>query len=572
MKKLFTLLLFISIVFITNAQENKISNEVKNHIKERVDEGINTGIVVALINGENVDYYSYGTADLITGRKVDENSIFEIGSISKTFTGIMIADEILKGKMKTSDPISKYLPETVKTPTRNGKEITIKDVATHSSSLPRMPDNFNPSNPNNPYSDYTIEMAYEFVSRVELTRDIGDKYEYSNLGLGMLGHILELQYKKNYDAVLVDKITSTLGMDNTRVEYTPEMLKNLAKGHNQGEEVESWDLPAFAGAGGIRSSAVDMVKYIQANMGVIKSPLYDAMQWTHKNAYENESQKFKIGFTWHYFNDGVVIQHNGATGGYRAFAGFLKDTQKGFVVLTNSTEGVEEIGIKLIDDSAELIMPKKSITREFRKEIKENGIQGAIAFYKKTKAEEPEKYKFGEQELNELGYELLRKKDIEKALEVFKLNVEMFPKASNPYDSLGEAFLIKGDTINAIANYKKSVELNPGNENGIKVLGGLGIETESLVKEVSVSAEILKTYEGKYQLGPDFFITITSKGQQLFGLPTGQAQAELFPKSNTEFYLKVVPASVIFYKDDAGKVESLTLFQGGLEMPGKKIE
>ncbi|PHR73209.1 MAG: hypothetical protein COA67_03325 [Lutibacter sp.] len=572
MKKIITLLLFISIGYITNAQESKISTEVRDHIKARVDEGINTGIVVALIDGEKVEYYSYGIADSKTGANVDKNSIFEIGSISKTFTGIIVADEVLKGRMKLSDPISKYLSEYTKVPTRNGKSITIKDVATHSSSLARMPDNFAPANPNNPYADYTIEMAYEFISGYELTRDIGEKYEYSNLALGILGHILELQYKKDYEAIMVERIANTLGMDNTRIVFTPNMIKHLAKGHDNGEEVENWDLPALAGAGAIRSSAVDMVKYIQANMGIRKSPLYEAMQLSHKTAYENEDQKFKIGLTWHYDNDGAIVQHGGATGGYRAFAGFVKGTEKGVVVLTNSTEGIGDIGRKLLDDTYNLKMPKISIATDLEKEIKKNGLEKGIEFYRNAKVEKADKYEFDDGELNNLGYAYLGKKDIEMALAIFKLNVEMYPKASNPYDSLGEALLMKGDTVNAIANYKKSVELNPASEGGIKILEGLGVATKDLVKEVSVSVEILETYNGKYELGPGFFITVTNKGQQLFALPTGQGQAELFPKSNTEFYLKVVAASVTFKVDDNGKVESLTLLQGGREMVGKKVE
>lgn len=572
MKKLIALFLFISIGYFTNAQENKISTEVKDHIKQRVDEGINVGIVVGLIDGENVTYYSYGKADLKTGANVDERSIFEIGSISKTFTGIIVADEVVNGKMKLSDPISKYLSDYTKVPTRNNRSITIKDVATHSSSLPRMPTNFSPANPNNPYADYTIEMAYEFISSIELTRDIGEKYEYSNLALGMLGHILELQYKKDYEAIMVDRIANTLGMDNTRVVFTPNMIKHLAKGHDNGEEVENWDLPALVGAGGIRSSAVDMVKYVQANMGVHKTTLYEAMQLSHKIAYENEDQKVKRGLTWNYDNDREIVHHGGATGGYRAFAGFVKGTQKGVVVLSNSTESIGKIGIKLLDETFNLKMPKISIADDLEKEIKKNGLEKAIEFYKKAKIEKADKYEFDEGELNTLGYNYLGEKDMEIALAIFKLNVETYPKASNPYDSLGEILLMKGDTINAIVNYKKSVELNPANENGIKVLESLGVATKDLVKQVSVSAEILETYNGKYELGPGFFITVTSKGQQLFALPTGQGQAELFPKSNTEFYLKVVAASITFAIDDSGKVVSLTLFQGGREMLGNKVE
>ena len=250
-----------------------------------------------------------GKTALENGSNVDENSVFEIGSITKTFTTIMVADDILKGRINLTDPIAKYLPDHVTVPTRNGREITIKDVATHSSAIPRMPDNFTPSNPNNPYADYTIELAYEYISGLELTRDIGERFEYSNIAMGMLGHILELQYDKSYEDVMIERIAKPYNMTNTRVVFTDDMKKHLAYGHANGRQVENWDLPAMAGAGAIRSTATDMVKYVKANMGVTKGPLYEAMQLTHEKAYASEEQDFSMGLGWHFAldNDKVVL-------------------------------------------------------------------------------------------------------------------------------------------------------------------------------------------------------------------------------------------------------------------------
>jgi CubicO group peptidase (beta-lactamase class C family) len=365
MKKTIFLFSFIFLSFAITAQQTKISKEIKDHIKARVDNGINVAIVVGFIDGDSVEFFSYGKTALTNGKDVDENTVFEIGSISKTFTTIMLADEILKGNMKLSDPLSKYLPGDVKVPSRNNRIITLKDLATHSSALPRMPTNFTPTNPNNPYADYTIELAYDFMKNLELPRDIGESYEYSNFGMGMLGHALELQNNKSYEELLIERIANPLGMDNTRIVFTKSMLNHLAKGHSNGREVENWDLPAMAGAGAIRSTASDMVKYLQANMGIIKSPMYDAMTMTHKIAYENEGQNFKMGLAWHYENEEDIIWHNGGTGGYISFAGFSKSTNKGVVVLTNTTEGMNDIGFKLLDDSRKLEMPKVSSNMKF---------------------------------------------------------------------------------------------------------------------------------------------------------------------------------------------------------------
>lgn len=447
MKKIILIFSFICFGFAVNAQQNKISQEVKDHIKARIEKGINVGIVVGYIDGDMVEFYSYGKTTLTNGTDVDENSVFEIGSISKVFTCIMLADNVLQGEMSLSDPMSKYLPEQVKVPSRNGKVITLKDLATHSSGLPRLPDNMSPSNPNNPYADYTIEQAYSFLSGHELTRDIGETFEYSNYGMGMLGHILELQSGLTYEDLMIEKIANVFDMDDTRIEFTKSMKEHLAKGHSNGQEVENWDLPALVGAGGIRSTASDMINFIKANVSEPNTPITKAMKMSHQAAYTNEGQNFEMGLGWHYAIDKSVIWHNGGTGGYRSFAGFIKGTTKGVVVLTNSTESIDDIGLKLLDDTRQLEMPKISIANILENEINANGLAKGIAFYRTAKVEDPNKYNFGEGELNRLGYSYINLDNMEIALAIFKLNVEMFPNASNPYDSLGEAYLKQEDSV-----------------------------------------------------------------------------------------------------------------------------
>ncbi|WP_055443247.1 serine hydrolase [Lacinutrix himadriensis] len=570
MKKLLFGFSLIFIGFSVQAQDALISTEVKDHIKARVDNHINVGIVVGVVDGDKVEYFSYGKTALENGSDVDENSVFEIGSISKTFTTIMVADEVLKGNMKLSDPIQKFFPEGVTVPTRNNRVITVKDIATHSSGLPRMPDNFEPSNPNNPYADYTIPMAYEFMSHVELTRDIGSLYEYSNFGMGMLGHILELINDKSFEDLLVERIANVYDMKDTRVVFTDNMKAHLAKGHAKGVEVENWDLPALAGAGAIRSTASDMVKYLNANMGMTPSPMYDAMKMTHEVAYKNEAQDFSMGMAWHYGLDDTVVWHNGGTGGYISFAGFLKGTNKGVVVLTNTQENINAIGFKLLGDTAVLEMPKKSIAVKIENEIEANGIESGIALYRKSKAAADDSFNFDEGELNSLGYSYLNKDKNDIALAIFKLNVEMFPNASNPYDSLGEAYLKVGDSTLAKKNYGKSVELNPANVIAIEVLESLGVT--AAVKNVDVAPEVLDTYAGKYELAPNFIVTITRKENELFAQATGQPQFPIFASEVNKFYFKVVEASVVFNADEAGEITSMTLYQGGQVVPGKKIE
>ncbi len=565
--------LFVGMSPVCQAQDEMISEEVKENIKSRIENGINTAIVVGVITSNGTTYYSYGVKSLKTNEVVDENSVFEIGSISKTFTGILLADMVIKGDLNLEDPLQNLLPAGVTAPTRNGETIKLFHLSNHTSALPRLPDNMSPANPANPYADYSEKQLYDFLNDYELTRDIGSKYEYSNYAVGLLGHLLASKRNLTYEELMKEVIANPLGMDHTGVVFTSQMKENLAMGHSSGVQVENWDLPILAGAGAIRSTAADMLKYLAANMGLEKSSLYPAMQLAHKNSGSEDSNSM-VGLGWFTVSqDGMeIIHHNGGTGGYVSFAGFVKGGDKGVVVLTNSNASVDDIGIHLLHPTAPLNTPKPFISMKIKSIIKIEGIETATKKYWELKESQADDYNFGEDELNSLGYSFLAKEDVEKAIAILKINVEAYPNSSNVYDSYGEALMKNNDNENAITNYKKSVELNPGNTNAIEMLKKLGVDIESLTKEVTVEDAILESYVGKYELAPGFVITVYKDANQLKAQATGQGQFEIYPKSENVFYLKVIVAQVTFNKNENGKVESLTLSQGGQETTGLKLE
>jgi len=557
---------------ICQAQETTISEEVKENIKSRVENGINTGIVVGVITSDGTTFHSYGIKSLESKEAVDENSVFEIGSISKTFTGILLADMVMKSDLNLDDPLQQLLPDGITAPTRNGESIKLFHMSNHTSSLPRMPNNFTPANPSNPYVDYSEEQLYDFLDGYELTRDIGSEYEYSNYAVGLLGHVLAAKRQMSYEELMVEVIARPLELENTRIVFTPHMTKNLAMGHSNGLEVENWDLTTLAGAGAIRSTAVDMLNYLAANMGIEKSNLYSAMQLSHKNSGSEDSNPI-VGLGWHTMvrDELEIVWHNGGTGGYKTFAGFIKGGDKGVVVLSNSNASVDDIGIHLLDQASALNNPKPSIGTKLRSIISSEGVEAATKTYWELKKNQADEFDFSENQLNILGYSYLREEEIEKAISVFKLNVEAFPNSSNVYDSYGEALMKNNENAKAIANYKKSVELNPGNSNGIEMLKKLGVSTESLVKEVTVEDAILESYVGKYELAPGFILTVTKYDSQLKAQASGQSEQPIFPKSKNVFYYKVVAAQLTFNKNEDGVVESVTLLQGGQEIIGKKL-
>jgi tetratricopeptide (TPR) repeat protein len=263
--------------------------------------------------------------------------------------------------------------------------------------------------------------------------------------------------------------------------------------------------------------------------------------------------------------EGDVICHSGGTGGYRTFAGFVKETGMGVVVFTNSAQGApEDIGFHLLNSEAPLKEIKANITTGMSKLIEAKNIDGAIAFYKEQLKTNPAQYDFSENSLNTFGYNYMES-NLPAALAIFKLNAEQNPNSANVYDSYGEALL-----KSAIVSYKKSVEINPGNASGIAALEKLG-EKPATSNAIVVSETTLDTYIGVYEFVPGFSMAVTREGKQLFAQATNQARFEIFPKSQTEFFLKVVEAQVIFNVVD-GKVETLTLNQGGRQMNAKRVK
>ena len=337
---------------VTRAQAGITDDEIRAILRERIDVAKKSvGIVVGLVDDKGVRIISYGKPNKTGDKAVNGDSVFEIGSVSKVFTATLLADMVERGEVSLSDPISKYLPRTVKTPTRNGKEITLLDLSTQTSGLPRLPGNFTPRDVQNPYADYSVEQLYAFLSSYTLTRDIGSKYEYSNLGVGLLGHILALRAGKDYETLVRMRIFQPLKMNNSGIKLTPEMQAHLAGGHNPALlPVPNWDLPTLAGAGALRSTVNDMLKFVAANLGLNKSPLLVAMQMTHQSRHDTGTPDLEIGLNWHILKkfETPIVWHNGGTGGYHSFIGFDPKAGKGVVVLSNSTNDVDDIGRHLL--------------------------------------------------------------------------------------------------------------------------------------------------------------------------------------------------------------------------------
>jgi CubicO group peptidase (beta-lactamase class C family) len=275
--------------------------------------------------------------------------VYEIGSVTKAFTGVLLADAVVRKEVALDDPISRLLPPEVKAPEYQGTPITLLHLATHTAGLPRLPGNFQPKDPANPYADYSVQQLYNFLSRYRLPRKPGEKSDYSNLGAGLLGHLLARRANKSYEALLVERICGPLQLTDTRIRLTPEQQQRLAKGHNaEGEPEPNWDLPTLAGAGAVRSTAADLARFVRANLEPAGTPLAEALRLSQQPRFVVEGDT-SIGLGWHLNTAAKSVWHNGQTGGYHAFAAFLPERRTGVVVLSNTaTDLVDAVGSNLL--------------------------------------------------------------------------------------------------------------------------------------------------------------------------------------------------------------------------------
>jgi serine-type D-Ala-D-Ala carboxypeptidase/endopeptidase len=348
----------------------KITDQIKGLINDIVDKNkTNAAIAIGFVNPNGTQFYGHGKLSNTSNATVDQNTIFAIGSNTKVFTTILLADMVNKGLIKLDDPIEKYIPSNVTVPQYKGHKITIEDLATHTSGLPEWPANycpaFNPPKGQQPINDtiqnriseinctknYTLDQLYKGLSNTTLSREPGSKFEYSTFGSALLGHILTLKSNmSSFDELLKHNILDVLGMNDTSISPSDSQKSRLAIGHFNGQELPSWNLTVFAPGGAIHSTVGDMLKFLSANMGLIKTKLDNAMQESHlirhstgfvlPNNLKASSNTNNIGvyvglgwlITTNYGHE--IVWHNGATvSGYNAYMAFNPTTERGIVIL-----------------------------------------------------------------------------------------------------------------------------------------------------------------------------------------------------------------------------------------------
>jgi D-alanyl-D-alanine-carboxypeptidase/D-alanyl-D-alanine-endopeptidase len=312
------------------------------------------GVVVGVLRAERTWVMGSGTAGSGRPSPPAADTIFEIGSVTKVFTAALLAGMIEEGLVALEDPVQRYLPAGVELPVR-GRPITFADLATHTAGLPRLPYGFflrSVRHRRNPYAWFTADDLYAGLPATRLRREPGGRPRYSNLGYGLLGDVLARRAGRGYEQLIRERIGRPLGLADTRLAVPAATHGRFAQGHNRrGRPVPHWDLPALAGAGALRSTAADLLRFLRLQLGEGDPALARAAALTQVPRVRHRGAAVGLAWTrWPLLGTGhELLFHNGGTGGFRSFVGFVPATHTAVVVLSNSARSVDALGFRILD-------------------------------------------------------------------------------------------------------------------------------------------------------------------------------------------------------------------------------
>jgi CubicO group peptidase (beta-lactamase class C family) len=473
--QLIALGLFVTLLTLPLSFAQNKAKEIDQLMSKYTEYGQFNGSVLVAEHGKVIFQKGYGNANIEWNIPNQPSTKFRLGSISKQFTTFLIIKLAEEGKLKLDVPITTYLPDY---PKATGDKITIHHLMTHSSGIPNytsFPDFFKDKSRN----PYTPEGLTKLFCDLPLEFTPGEQFRYCNSGYILLGYIIEKVSGKTYEDYLQQTIFTPLKMVNSGYDHSDVILKNRAAGYEKrGKAIVNaayLDMSIPYAAGSLYSTVEDLYLWDQS---LYTNQLLSetSMNLLFKQYIPADGGHYGYGWFIHDVSNGSAnkirtISHGGGINGFNTVISRIPE-DKNLVVLLNNTGGtvLEEMNqsIRSILYNQPFNQPKKSLAFELLEIYTNQGLAEGNETY--TKIKNDPTYGIKEGDVNRAGYQLLQINKKKEAIEIFKINTEAFPKSGNAYDSLGEAYLADGNKKLAIVNYKKSIELDPSNENGKKIL------------------------------------------------------------------------------------------------------
>lgn len=510
-----------------------------------------SAVVAAVIDRGRVTTYFAGSSG--TARKLDAHTLFEVGSVSKTFTATALSRLVRSRRVRLNDPVGSYLPASVHVPSRDGKAITLLNIATQHSGLPRLPTNMTPAQieSGNPYVSYTVQDLYAFLNTYKLPRDPGARFEYSNLGFGLLGLALtHAAHEASYAALIHDEVFTPLGMSESEVATSTDPDARLAAGHNvDGDVVHSWEFTdADAGAGAIRSDLTDMVKYLRCNLG--SGPLASTCLFaqTPRDTFTGH----RIGLAW-WTDDGTgIIEHGGDTAGFHSMVAMNASRTKGVVILSSGPQ-VTDIARHLLDPSLPVAHPSASAT------IPTATLDQYVGTYKNESAG--------------IVYTITRTGERLEAQIQGQQAAAIYPSRwpDHFYYKVVPAYIEFVRQSGAVAGL---ILTQSGQQVPCYKIGANGKPLATSLQPsypplVTLDAATLEQYAGKYVFAGGTVMEVTVQDGHVFVALGTQSPSEVYASAKDEFYSKIVDAQITFTRT-GGAVTGLILHQNGYDQPATK--
>ena len=440
-----------------------------------------TSVSIGILK-DGIAYTShYGELDAGKGNPPNDETIYEIASVTKTMTGTLVAQAVVDGKLSLDDDIRKYLKDDYPNFQFKNEAITIKDLVTHTSRLPANWTGFEDAlkkGGDNVFQkiveigkNYNEKMFFEQMENAVLDTIPGLIYEYNNLAPNLMAHILENVYQKSFDELLNDFIFKKNGMISTKIRLSEDEQSRLANGYSKGQLMPYFPIPTWGAEGGMKSTTPDLIKYMRLQLDTINPTIVES----HRVNF-TVNPNFSLGYYWNIGNnsDGTIhySHHGGAIGTQNVFYVYPAYNMAVSIITNSSENHTGDLLHRTARTFANDLKPngKKSIEKEITAKTMQNVDEG-IALYHQLKKDNIDAFNFGNQnELNNVGYALLSKNKVKDAIKIFTLLVSEFPKFPNPYDSLGEAYFINKEYELAIKNFNISLELNPKNTNAVEMI------------------------------------------------------------------------------------------------------
>lgn len=332
-----------------SAQVKQIpEQQIKSFVEPFVDAKVVNSVSVGVVLGDQTWFGNFGTLSAEHDQKPNEKTIYEIGSVTKTFTGVLLAHAVASGELRLDQSIGSVWPELKESNPKVAESVLLRHLSTHSSGLPRIPSDL-ASRSTNPYADYDRKKLAAFMGRVKPVRAPDEGGEYSNLAVGLLGELLSISGDSDYETMVKEVICKPLQMNDTTIKLTDEQKTRLAPPHNVSLKADhSWDFQSIAAAGAIRSTTSDMIKFVQAHLHPEKE-MKDTIELAWKEHARPKGYPFAMGLGWHIARDGSTRWHNGQTGGYHSMVMINRSLDAGVVVLCNTASAkVDGIGESIV--------------------------------------------------------------------------------------------------------------------------------------------------------------------------------------------------------------------------------